>query len=102
MEGMMEWVKQVMIVFDTKENREFLGAHNDKYQAVELRLRSDGKCFYVSKHSKVTLDALYVLDAGDKRWDRYLNENSDRASITEDQFMAFAESHRRGMDGAYL
>jgi hypothetical protein len=98
----MNWVKQVTIVFDTKEDRETLGAHNGKYQAVELRLRSDGKCFYMSKHSKVTLDALYVLDAGDKRWDGYLNEKSDEASVTEDQFIAFAEKHRREMNGAYL
>jgi hypothetical protein len=49
----MEWVKSVMIVFDAQMPPEVRGIHNGKYQAVELRLRSDGRCFFLGRHSKL-------------------------------------------------
>jgi putative sterol carrier protein len=98
----MNWVKSVTIVFDTRVNRKMLGFHNGKYQAVELRLRSDGKCFYMGKHSKVTLDGQATFDAREERWNRFLAEETNELSATEEEFMANAERQRQVLNGAYL
>ena len=98
----MEWMKRVRIVFDTKEPREFLGDHNGKYQAFEMRLRSDGKCFYMAQFSKLCLEAIKFFEWREERWAEFLVEEVDTESSTEQEFLADAEKKRVELNGAYL
>lgn len=98
----MEWLKSITIVFDTKEPREMLGAHNGKYQAVELRHRSDGRMFYMGKHSKVTPEGRQTFDYREERWNKFLAEEPSTVAVTEVEFLAEAERHRTEYGGAYL
>jgi hypothetical protein len=98
----MEWVKRVTIVFDSKEPPESLGSHNGKYQAVEFRLRSDGKMYYMGKHSKVTPLGLKVFDSREEVWTNFLAEEPETPSFTEGEFLAEVERQRVEENGAYL
>lgn len=100
----MEWVKRVMIVFDSQYDPKMIGDHNGKFQAVELRLRSDGRMFYMGKHSKVL--PMKVMDLMDQqreeRWNEFLAEDAILPPCTEEEFFANAEHQREELEGAYL
>jgi hypothetical protein len=98
----MEWIKSVMIVHENTLGPEDRGLHNGKYQAVELRLRSDGKCFFLGMSSKVTLEGWATYSYREERWSKFLTQESDQISFTEEEFLADAERHRKEVDGVYL
>ena len=98
----MKWMKSVTIVFDSTLQSEVRGDHNGKYQAVELRLRSDGKMFYLGKHSKVTPAGLKVIELCDMRWGEMLSEEANTSLFTQEAFLADAEQRRKELNGAYL
>ena len=98
----MEWAKSVMIVHENTLGPENRGLHNGKYEAEELRLRSDGKLFFMGMTSKVTLEGLATFAGREQRWNEYLIQKSDEDMFTEEEFLAEAERHRKEVDGAYL
>jgi hypothetical protein len=99
----LKWVRSVVIVHDLLPlDRSLLGNHNGKYQAIELRLRSDGRCFYLCCHSKITMEALAVLDRRNEQWNEFLHREIATPPATEAEFLADAERQRQQVDGAYL
>jgi hypothetical protein len=99
---MAEWVKRVVIVFDSKlpEPR---GACNGKYEAVEFRLRSDGKSFYVGHHSKTCIGGISAFEGStESLWGMCLADESSEEPLTEEQFLADVEIRRQELNGAFL
>lgn len=99
----MEWVIEVEIVYVTKDPLEFRGLHNSQWNSLVLRLRSDGKPFFLVKVLKVTREAHQVMKASrDVRWVGFMKQNVDVPSMTEEEFLDDAEKRRVELNGAYV